>query len=63
MNSWAGARSSRASSTIRMIREIMVSWGGRETSTVRAPVPLMVPAKASSPSPRRTGVDSPVMAA
>ncbi len=63
MNNWVGALVSEASSTIFTIRAITESDGSRSTRTRRAPVPLTVPAKTSSPTCLATGRGSPVMVA
>lgn len=63
MNSCVGALVREASSTRVTIRAITESAGSRSTRTRRAPVPLRVPAKTSSPGVFRTGSGSPVMVA
>ncbi len=62
-NSCVGALVRDASSTRVTMRAMTESAGSRSTRTRRAPVPLRVPAKTSSPGRLRTGEDSPVMVA
>ena len=52
-----------AFSTRRMIFENRLSSARRVTSTSSDPLPFIVPANTSSPSPLSTGRDSPVMEA
>jgi len=58
-----GARRLCAEPTIRMIWARVVSFAALLVTTSRAPSPLTVPAKTSSPSTFNTGTLSPVIGA